>query len=253
MINFNQPWYNRHDIYIKRIGFSLIRVYRLQKKSENVSTDEVLLSQLKWPVENMYAGLRPRINTQVPVWTEGAINTPVSGTNPNAWRDWHNMARLVDQNCDCVASARSLLPTTNADPTAITVAAAVSQTSQALAGRLTYTQTIKTLSTVKILAHGINIYADYNAEFFSDYLPYQYGGYNIVTPEDKGAIMVNFCLYPGTYQPSGHLNISRAREFYFTYTSAWVNESNPAELLVLAIAINFLLISDGSAVLRYST
>lgn len=225
-------------------------MYRLQKKSENVASDEVLLSQLKWPVETMYCGLRPRINTQTPVWTEGAINTPVTGTNPNAWRDWHNMAYLQDHTCDDIAEASSLLPTNNADPTAITVTAALSQNSQSLENRFTYTNTVKTLKTVKILAHGINIYADYNAEFFSDYLPYQYGGYNIVTPEDKGAIMVNFCLYPGTYQPSGHLNISRAREFYFNYTSDWVSETQPAELLVLAIAINFLIISDGSAVLR---
>ena len=43
-----------------------------------------------------------------------------------------------------------------------------------------------------------------------------------MTPEDEGAVMINFCLYPGTYQPSAHINVSRAREFYFNFTSAYV-------------------------------
>lgn len=60
-------------------------------------------------------------------------------------------------------------------------------------------------------------------------------------------------MYPGTYQPSGHLNVSRAREFYFNFSSSYCDSSHVCDLLVLAIAINFLLISDGSAVLRYST
>ena len=65
--------------------------------------------------------------------------------------------------------------------------------------------------------------------------------------------MINFCLYPGTYQPSGHINVSRAREFYLQYDSSYVTSSDAAELIVNAVAINFLLISDGSATLRYAT
>ena len=72
-------------------------------------------------------------------------------------------------------------------------------------------------------------------------------------------MMITFCLYPGTYQPSGHINVSRAREFYIDYrTTGWigndpVNNKDPGTLVIVASAINFLLISDGSAVLRYST
>ena len=65
--------------------------------------------------------------------------------------------------------------------------------------------------------------------------------------------MINFNLYPGTYQPSGHINVSRAREFYIAYTSSVISTSLVGTLVVVAAAINFLLISDGSAVLRYST
>jgi len=65
--------------------------------------------------------------------------------------------------------------------------------------------------------------------------------------------MINFSLKPGDLQPSGHINISRAREFYFNIESSVLNASNPGTLYAEATAINFLLVSDGSAVLRYST
>ena len=188
----------------------------------------------------MYCGLRPQINGRAPQWVENQINQVQANTNANAWRDWHNLTRLTDQLCETTARSSALLPTGNADPTMLTPATMFTQTSQTQGARLTFTSAQKTLRTIKILAHGINIYNDFNSEFFSDYLPYHYGGYNVVTPEDVGAVMVNFCLYPGTYQPSGHMNISRAREFFFSYTSDFVNEQNPADLLVLAIAINFL-------------
>jgi hypothetical protein len=41
-----------------------------------------------------------------------------------------------------------------------------------------------------------------------------FGEHTLVTPADDGALLVNFALYPAVHQPSGHINISRAREFY---------------------------------------
>jgi hypothetical protein len=111
-----------------------------------------------------------------------------------------------------------------------------------------------TVTAVTIKAHGIPIYNNFPGKFFNAYIPYNYGGPNIRTPEDPGAMLITFCLYPGTYQPSGHINVSRAREFYIDFTTdAVINANNPGNLIIIASAINFLLISDGSAVLRYST
>ena len=109
------------------------------------------------------------------------------------------------------------------------------------------------LDTLSIQAHGINIYNVFPYEFYNQYTTYHYGGPNINTPADIGCLLVPFCLYPGTYQPSGHINVSRAREFFLNYVSAIINSSTVGDLSVLASAINFLLISDGSAILRYST
>lgn len=126
-----------------------------------------------------------------------------------------------------------------------------------------------TISQINIKAHGIDLYQYLPYQFYSTYLPYVFGGPNINTPADRGCHFINFAMYPGTYQPSGHVNISRAREFYFNYQSNVIGgtptspsvtnqpapstNSNSGYLYLLAAAINFLLISDGGAVLRYST
>jgi len=252
-----------HDIYIKRIGFSLIRVYRQQVQDVTTESADVLLSQLKWPIETIFAGIRPKFNQKAAVRN----NLAVTAGNANEWRDWHRFQRNVDRVCYSTATSVAPWAIGNADPTALTpndftstdnVATTVTQT-----GRVLYPEARKTVTTLNVKAHGVSIYQDFKAEFFSNYQPYTFGGYNIVTPEDEDALMINFCLYPGTYQPSAHINVSRAREFYLGYTSSFVgaNDSadpeNPAaataQLVVVASAINFLLISDGSAVLRYST
>jgi hypothetical protein len=111
----------------------------------------------------------------------------------------------------------------------------------------------RTINSITVTAHGVNIFNDFPTAFFTDYMPFQYGGHNINTPTDIGALMINYCLFPGTYQPSGHFNLSRAREFYIEYTSSVISSSVRGTLIILGIAINFLLVSDGSAVLRYST
>ena len=109
------------------------------------------------------------------------------------------------------------------------------------------------VSRISISAQGIPLFNNMPSKFFNSYVPFTYGGWNIKTPEDNGLYMVAFNLYPGTYQPSGHINVSRAREFYFEYSSDYVRSDRTADLVVNAVAINFLLISDGSAALRYAT
>jgi hypothetical protein len=55
------------------------------------------------------------------------------------------------------------------------------------------------------------------------------------------------------------MNISRAREFYLNVYSSVVGVPNAqgalqsGQLIAEACALNFLLISDGSAIMRYST
>jgi hypothetical protein len=74
----------------------------------------------------------------------------------------------------------------------------------------TYQTMVPTITTLTIEAHGVPLYRDIPNAFFNQYVPYTYGGTHINTPYDIGALMITFNLYPGSYQPSGHVNISRA-------------------------------------------
>ncbi len=296
-----------HAIYIKRIGFTLIRVHREQTFSASNSSDSVLLQQMKWPIEYMQVGMKLEDYVSssevmrrqyLDVWDRFAL---------------HSIENYSDTNYDCfrrevLTGSYSVVPGVGVvlSVTAPTVGLvtgvgtsfdtellpgdfiviggipyAVDSVTSATALNLgtanqplppadvaltvdffKYTRTPKnylvsrytsTIDAISIVAHGINIFNDFNGKFFNAYLPYVYGGPNLNTPEDCGAMFVNFCLYPNSYQPSGHINVSRAREFYLNYTSSIISSSVRGLLVVVASAINFLLISDGSAVLRYST
>jgi len=222
---FVQP--DIHDIYIARVGFSLIRVHRRQVTNVNKASDNIHLQSLKWPIETLYIGIRPTANV-----TSNAVVTSVNNQNsvidPNM-SDWHKFGRVTE--------------------TSVSQSAGVTGAS---AGYLLSKQ-VGHVSRISISAQGIPLFNNMPSKFFNSYVPFTYGGWNIKTPEDNGLYMVSFNLYPGTYQPSGHINVSRAREFYFEYTSDYVRSDRTADLVVNAVAINFLLISDGSAALRYAT
>ena len=227
-----------HDIFIKRIGFSLIRVYRQHRVRTNSSDrDEKLLSQLKWPIEYFFAGLRPQWN--------------INSSNAQQWRDWHRMTKINDVLCDDVDLAEGLQNAYAAVGGVAAIPEIASRIGQIVPD--TWVKELKTVDAMTLTAHGINIHDNFSEIFFNSYNPFHYGGPSLITPSDEGALMVNFALFPKSYQPSGHLNVSRAREFFLSWQTRYVGANTPADLLVVAVAINFLLITDGSAVLRYST
>lgn len=230
-----------HNIYIERIGFSLIRVYRKHVISINdEDTGERLLSSLKWPIEYLFVGFRPSWN--VKSVSPGSGGLVVAG-NQNKWRDWHRLTRMVDATTNVVQS--TLAPSDSAAGSTPT------STSQIIPDQ--YYLPVPSVNSLSLTAHGITIFDDFSDTFYNQYMPSHYGGSAIVTPNDPGAMFVNLSLFPRSYQPSGHLNISRARETYLKWTTSYVSKDSTVELIAIAVAINFLLITDGSAVLRYAT
>jgi hypothetical protein len=216
-----------HDIFIARIGFTLVRVHRRQVTNVNKSSDNILLQQLKWPIETMYVGIRPTANAAQD------SSSPLGNADEELYSNHCNLWHRFGQ-CTYTAVAAS----------GVAGLAAVASK---------YLNEVNHVNRLTVSAHGVPLYNNLPSAFFNSYVPYLYGGWNVKTPSDPGCFMINFCLYPGTYQPSGHINVSRAREFYLQYDSTYVGSSTPAELIVNAVAINFLLISDGSATLRYAT
>lgn len=203
-----------HDIFIKRVGFNLIRVYVQQDISITAQSNEILLSSLKWPIEYLCIGVKPAANRNDP-------------------DNWHRYEMVQNMH----------LPQRHSTEYGDSIT------------MLKYAKRSVILDSFGIKAHGVSLFDDtFTSKFYNAYLPWKYGA-EIITPKDDGVYMVNFCLYPGDYQPSGHINVSRAREFYFKYNTVanYDTSSNSATLHIIASAINFLLISDGSAVLRYTT
>lgn len=207
-----------HDIFIKRIGFQLIRVHRYQQFNLEKSTDQLLLNQLKWPIETIYLGVRPADN-------EGTME------------DWWKFHIVTENNTPYpVASINPAPPPNNL----ITV------------GNMTWKTAKPVLSTFAIEAHGIKLYVDTPIGFYNFYIPYK-SSLNICSPIDIGVYMVVFNFYPGAYQPSGHINLSSTREFFLIYQSSILSTTFNATLVLYGVAINFLLIAEGTAALRYNT
>jgi len=228
-----------HDIYIKRIGFSLIRVHREQNTSlAGQGNSEILLSALKWPIEYMYIALQPN-------WNKSSVQ------NPNAWRDWHRFSKNLSAFPNTLLSGNNYsesVPsgTSSTDSTSTFIGQNSTQGDQ-------YWIPSQTTDSLSIISHGITIFDNFPSTFYNAYLPFKYSDPCWITPEDNSLMFITFCLFPGSYQPSGHLNISRARETYVNVSSTYVSSNGRCNFNVVASAINFLLISDGSAVLRYST
>lgn len=327
-----------HNIFIKRIGFTLIRVHRRQSNDSQGGSESVLLQNLKWPIEALFVGMRVKkyangtadeTRQHLDKWhkfctvsseerlTQGWSGTKASAVTaatvaalvPNATAATFSeqvpgsapVLTLVGASATGVISVGDVLTFAStiggtatgntvgpmtvaslsadglvvtfvedsavvpnyADVSDVDVADAANQATDLVLvscdkSELAYhVETCSpNLTHVTIKAHGIPIYNNFPSGFFNAYIPYNYGGHNIRAPRDIGALLITFCLYPGTYQPSGHINISRAREFYIDYeTTSLINSQNNIRgtLIIVASAINFLLISDGSAVLRYST
>jgi hypothetical protein len=249
-----------HDIYIHRIGFNLIRVIRSHTTDVTASAINVQLHNLKWPIEAIYFGIQPTANI-----------TP-SSTSATSLTDWwrlSTMTRTVTfEGSNIQLTAAQILAEAAGAPPAVGAATAMIHSNSDFTGAGAFAAAIQgydtsipfisetrtmhtytsTMGDVTLSLHGTKIYDAVPDSFFSDYMPVTYGCNTIVSNDDVGSHALFFGFYPGTYQPSGHVNISRARELYFATTP-----TAAGTLIAVADAINFLLISDGNAILRYTT
>ncbi len=309
-----------HDIFIKRVGFTLIRVHRIQSfQTTNSGSNENLLSNFKWPIELMYIGARPKlIESAGDITTSANVvltssNLTTAFPNPTSqpwelagttavpartcWWKFQNFGIQQYVTAENVLSV-ALANGTNAlsSPSSFYTTAASTTASIATLGLVmadatsleatpvtsvaaqptpipggsnpgTFGGSLVPLTNyaygavpsslilqISVKAHGVSLYQLYNVQFYQAYLPFTFGNLNVNATADAGHVMVMFAAYPGTYQPSGHINVSRAREFYLIANlSTLVNSTNQCTLYVEAQAENFLLVSDGSAVLRYTT
>jgi hypothetical protein len=105
------------------------------------------------------------------------------------------------------------------------------------------------VESISLEASGVEIYKNQSEAFYNSYITSKYK--NINTP-DMGSYMMTFCINPNMHSPSGSLNVSLCRELYLRFTSKVIEPDYSVDLIVLAKAINFLLIDSGNLSLRYN-
>jgi len=222
-----------HDIFMQRIGFTLIRVHKRQEQLVSDQIGHVLLHNIKYPIEFMSVAFRPPANEEsIDYWHKNCILTKPGddGTEPI-----------------CMAGAQFNTST---------------QECNLIANEAVLRFESPVITSLGVSAHGIDLFKPTSPTFFSHYTPYQYGKGTLASPKDNCLYFIPFNLYPGIYQPSGHLNTSRARELYINYESDFIGQlpdgevnkklRNKAKLIVIVSCINFILYSQGSGVLRFA-
>ncbi len=202
------------DLFLSKFGFSLIRVHKRHTKMLISPVGTERLNNLTWPIETMYLCFRPRANLMDS-------------------QAWYKCMALTDAEVPTPVVTGGLAPTISIN-------------------NINYYTETPVVTELQLKAHDVEIYKEFPSAFFNQYIPFIFGNY-ISTPTDDGWFMMNFNMRPGDRNPSGHFNLSRAREFYLSYKSSSISQANPSDLTVLADALNFLVVKGASAVLKFST
>jgi hypothetical protein len=227
-----------HDIFASRVGFSLIRVHRSQVNHVQNAHDSFLLNNLKYPSEYLMVGVRARrLAADFDRWW--LMGTPRDRTAPKTklivpGYVWHPNPLGVAATAT-PTPAYVLSPTEACETTTLDIG----------------------IDTIGVTAHGIDIYPQLPSIFYNAYMPNRYAENSmVISPTDSSAFLVNFCLYPGKFSPSGYYNLSAGREIYIKYALKPAVADNllkvPQEMVISMSAINFLMRRGDKISLRYA-
>jgi hypothetical protein len=219
------------DIFASRIGFNLIRVHRRQINNIQTAEGQVLLDQLKYPIEYLTCGFRDRTSLDFDRWH--LYGTPnVSSSNER----YQILAPAIIWNNQIGGGIAQLV-----------AREAVSASSQ-----------ISFVEKLGITAQTIVIYSDRLPDtFYNAYLPIRYhkesSNYAIA---DSGLYFITFCMFPGRSDISGKLHFSSSREIYVHYKLKSDYSTNihqkSYEMVTMASAFNFLIRKGDRIHLKYA-
>jgi hypothetical protein len=215
-----------HDVFASRIGFSLIRVHRRQVNQLQHTSGRFLLDQLKFPAEYLMLGFRSRLLASDfdRWWMMGfpKVHTGADKLLVPAMI-WNNDLQVCQLVC------REALEVTTLE---------------------------NHVDTLGVTAHGVEIFPSLPTSFYNAYMPTRYAENSmVISPVDTSAFLVNFCLYPGKFNPSGYYNLSAGRELYIDYklkASLADLEPGDAEMVTSMSALNFLMRKGDKVHLRYA-
>ena len=223
-----------HMMVISRIGFNLITLIREENLSVNTSdsTNELRVNQLKWPTEYLHINDQPYSN----------FDHSKPETAENWWRCGYQT------KYDASTFLQFTRKATIAGP-------ANTYWKESLQIGCQYERHVD--NVVQTL--GVNIYDTYfyskdnRREFYSQYLPYAYSNGFIASDTQHNSIFITFANIPGPYQPSGFVNLSKTKEMFLDLTvSQNISLTNKARINIQSWCRNFLLIADGSCIVRFA-
>lgn len=205
------------DIFISKLGFNLIRIYKKVEKILLSNNDRISIQELKFPIESLYVLFRPSIN-------ETGID------NFQTW-NINSIANLTYIKTPIIYDVGGI------DTLGI--------------NNIKFYNEIPIVNSFRFEGNDSATYGTQSVTFYDGYLPF-ISGRNVMSNKNN-IYYLPFTFNPQEIQPCGYLNLSKMRELYLEYSSSLIEDYKPVKLYVYATALNFLLITQNSATLKYMT
>ncbi len=207
------------DIFISKLGFSLIRTHIYMESILDKNSDTIpLSSSLKFPIEDITFYARPTENMNgidsLNTWNRNCIMNIINIQTPVIYK------RVDNGNIDLGIN------------------------------NIKFYEEYPIFNNVDITINELSTYGADVSLFYQSYIPY-ISGKNI-TSNDNNIYYMPFNLYPKEYQPSSYVNMSKSRNIQFIYSSDYIEDHKPVVLYIHATAINFLMYDNKSAILNFS-
>lgn len=207
-------------LYRHASKFSLIRVNREQTHTMTSSEANILLSTLKFPVEQITFSFQPLDNTD-------AVKNPKF-----SFKDWHEWSFITRQ---CV-------------PVPALIDAVGSPSQQLVVRTAKYAKSTAVAEVVKLTLQGHNLFVMPSA-FYNMYQPAILPG---MSPGPGRVHIISFALYPSLFTPSGVVHSSAMREMYLGIVAPLVSYTKRVQVVIVARCINVLTYNaDKTVSLKY--
>jgi hypothetical protein len=205
------------DIFISKLGFNLIRIYKKVEKILLNNDDRISIQELKFPIESLYVLFRPTIN-------ETGID------NFQTW-NLNSIANLTYVKTPVIYNVGGV------DTLGI--------------NNIKYYNELPIVNAFRFEGNDSAIYGTQSVKFYDGYLPHISG--QSIMSNNNNIYYLPFTFNPQQHQPCGYFNLSKIRELYLEYSSDVIETYKPVKVYIYATALNFLLLSQNAATLKYIT
>jgi len=205
------------DIFISKLGFNLIRIYKKVEKYLLNNNDRISIQELKFPVESLYVFFRPEINE----------------TGLDNFQTWH-LNSLLQLN---YIKTPIIYDVGGVDTLGI--------------NNIKYYKQTPIINSFRFENNSSSTYGTQSKIFYDGYLPFISS--DQIMSNNNNIYYLPFTFMPQQNQPCGYLNLSKTREIYLEYSSNNIEDTKPVKMYIYATALNFLLITKNAATLKYLT